>query len=90
MTNNSIVDTPAIGQVVIVDGELSPQMQSLVESYELAINSGKQNEYTVATVPDATACQGCSIMVSDETDGYTQAYSDGTNWRRVQDRVIVS
>lgn len=90
MSNNPIRDTPAIGQKVIVDNAITEQFQSLLESYELAHNSGKMNEYTVATVPDATECEGCSIMVTDETGGYTMAFSDATNWRRVQDRVIIS
>lgn len=30
------------------------------------------------------------IFVSDETGGATIAFSDGTDWRRVQDRAIVS
>jgi len=47
-------------------------------------------EYTVATLPTASTYQAGMIMVSDETGGYTQAFSDGTNWRRVQDRAIVS
>lgn len=33
---------------------------------------------------------GCVVYVSDETGGATLAFSDGTNWRRAQDRVIVS
>jgi hypothetical protein len=90
MSNNPIVDTPAVGQKVIEEGAFTQQAQSLVESYELALNSGKQNEYTVATVPDATKCRGCSIMITDETGGYTMAFSDGTNWLRVQDRAIIS
>ena len=47
--------------------------------------------YTVATlpaVPDATL-PGL-IFVSDETGGAVPAFSDGTNWRRVTDRTIVS
>ena len=47
-------------------------------------------EYTVATLPTASTYQAGMIMVTDETGGYTQAFSDGTNWRRVQDRAIVS
>ena len=47
-------------------------------------------EYTVATLPTASTYQAGIIMVSDETGGYTQAFSDGTNWRRVQDRAVVS
>jgi hypothetical protein len=30
------------------------------------------------------------IYVSDETGGAVMAFSDGTNWRRVTDRQIVS
>ena len=51
--------------------------------------------YTVATVPDATVWSDASaysalIYVSDETGGATLAFSDGTNWRRVQDRTIIA
>ena len=45
--------------------------------------------YTVATVPSASIAGGF-IYVSDETGGATMAFSDGTNWRRVQDRAVVS
>lgn len=45
--------------------------------------------YTVATVPSATIAGGM-IYVSDETGGAVMAFSDGTNWRRVTDRAIVS
>jgi hypothetical protein len=30
------------------------------------------------------------IYVSDETSGSTMAFYDGTNWRRIQDRAIIS
>lgn len=45
--------------------------------------------YTVATLPDASA-PGRMIYVSDETGGAVVAFSDGTNWRRVTDRAVVS
>ena len=45
--------------------------------------------YTVATVPAATTAAGL-IYVTDETGGAVPAFSDGTNWRRVTDRAIVS
>jgi len=44
--------------------------------------------HTVATLPTAEAAG--LIYVSDETGGATLAFSDGTNWRRVQNRAIVS
>ena len=47
--------------------------------------------YTVATVPSATALgAGSQIYVSNETGGAVLAFSDGTNWRRVTDRAVVS
>lgn len=45
--------------------------------------------YTVATLPNV-GNGGGTILVSDETGGATLAFSDGTNWRRVQDRAIVA
>ena len=46
-------------------------------------------QYTVGTLPNASVTAQL-IYVSDETGGATLAFSDGTNWRRVQDRNIVS
>ena len=47
--------------------------------------------YTVATVPGAGAVgAGAIIHVSDETDGAVLAFSDGTSWRRVTDRAVIS
>lgn len=46
--------------------------------------------YTVAGVPTASLWTSGVIYVSDETGGATLAFSDGTNWRRVQDRAIIS
>jgi hypothetical protein len=46
--------------------------------------------YTVATVPSAVTYPRALIYVSNETGGATIAFSDGTNWRRVQDRAIIA
>jgi hypothetical protein len=46
--------------------------------------------YTVATFPDAAAWVRRIIYISDEAGGATMAFSDGTNWRRMADRAIVS
>lgn len=46
--------------------------------------------YTVAAVPNASKNTGRIIYVSDETGGATLAFSDGTSWRRVQDRAVIS
>jgi len=46
--------------------------------------------YTVAGVPAAASYTGGMIYVSNETGGAIPAFSDGTNWRRVTDRAIIS
>lgn len=46
--------------------------------------------YTVATLPDPTLVLGRMIFVTDEAGGSVPAFSDGTNWRRVTDRAVVS
>lgn len=46
--------------------------------------------YTVATVPPAAPNPSALIYVSNEAGGAVVAFSDGTNWRRVTDRAIIS
>lgn len=46
--------------------------------------------YTVTSVPTASELTGGIIYVSDETGGPVVAFSDGTDWRRVTDRAIIS
>jgi len=51
--------------------------------------------YTIASTPSASewgdgVAFSSLIFVSDETGGATLAFSDGTNWRRVQDRSIIA
>tara|TARA_R110002074_G_scaffold121968_1_gene256504 strand:- start:24018 stop:24311 length:294 start_codon:yes stop_codon:yes gene_type:complete len=58
--------------------------------YERLTGIHEQSSYTVATLPNATEFEAHTIYVSDEAGGATIAFSDGTNWRRVQDRAVVS
>lgn len=47
--------------------------------------------YTVAGAPSASGQgAGAIIFISDETGGAVIAFSDGTNWRRVTDRAVIS
>jgi len=46
--------------------------------------------HTVASAPSASDNPRAMIYVSDETGGAVPAFSDGTNWRRVTDRAIIS
>jgi len=45
--------------------------------------------YSVVSLPPAFPA-GQMIYISDETDGAVMAFSDGTNWRRVTDRAVVT
>ena len=47
------------------------------------------NSYVKTALPTASPA-GQLIYVTDEVGGAVPAFSDGTNWRRVTDRVIVS
>ncbi len=53
------------------------------------------NGFTVASLPPAsewgdTSTFSSIIYITDETGGSIPAFSDGTDWRRVTDRAIVS
>ena len=85
-----IVDTPLDGQIIIEEGKASRQFQDYIEGVTRHINGTSNEGYTVATVPDATKHTGFIIFVSDEVGGATIAFSDGTNWRRCQDRAVIS
>jgi hypothetical protein len=45
--------------------------------------------YTVMTLPSASP-SGQMIYVTDESGGAVPAFSDGTDWRRVTDRAVIS
>ncbi len=61
-----------------------PATASLTLSAPLGLASA-----TVATLPSAAAA-GQLLHVSDESGGPVLAFSDGTAWRRVTDRAVVS
>jgi len=50
----------------------------------------KLHEVTVATLPPADENLSAIIYVSDEVGGAIVAFSDGSDWRRVSDRAVVS
>jgi hypothetical protein len=53
------------------------------------VDNHQLRSYTVGSLPSASPA-GRIIYVSNETGGAVPAFSDGTNWRRVTDRNIVS
>lgn len=75
-------------------GTLTESVVALVNSdYGVVETSGGPVEfpqYTVSGVPDASAYTGHMVYVSNETGGPVMAFSDGTNWRRITDRTVIS
>lgn len=63
--------------------------ESITGAWSFALPVGLPS-FTVAGVPSAVTYANCMIYVSNETGGAVPAFSDGTNWRRVTDRAIVS
>lgn len=58
-------------------------------NYGLTARGAYLPSYTVAGLPSAALAR-CLVYVSNESGGAVPAFSDGTNWRRVTDRAIVS
>lgn len=89
-----ITTKPDWGGLIARDDIITPLYQAFFDDIELKLNANllgpvvQLTGYTVATVP--TVISGGMIYVSDETGGAVPAFSDGTNWRRVTDRAIVS
>lgn len=95
----SVEGTPGAGDMptqmdfkVSPDGSETPVTQFTIhENGELeCIGIPTLPTYTVAGVPSASTYTRGLIYVSDETGGAIPAFSDGTNWRRVTDRAVVS
>ena len=64
--------------------------------YENLTGVNQAKAFAVATLPNPASYdpevngRAAYVYVSDESGGATLAFSDGTNWLRVQDRTIVS
>lgn len=81
-------------------GEMAKYLRELElfikQVYENITGVNEAKAFTVATLPDpanydpGVRGKAAYVFVSDESGGATLAFCDGTNWRRVQDRAIVS
>jgi Protein of unknown function (DUF2793) len=77
--------------VILADG--AGNIRTQIDSAGRAAFAGsiKPQSYAVAGLPSAAdAGPGAMIFVTDEMDGAVPAFSDGTDWRRVSDRAVVS
>ena len=79
----------------IEDYGLVTQSVTTTVDYGVIITDDRQptphDSYTVSEAGSITGMSpGDMIFVSDETGGATMAFYDGSNWRRVQDRAVIS
>ncbi len=91
----TIDSKPDYGALLTGDGQATERFQVYLDELTQELNDNLLGDqvtlppYTVATLPPVLNARGM-IFVSDETGGAVPAFSDGTDWRRVTDRAIVS
>lgn len=76
--------------LIVGTGLLSTFNASISASGAGVFTSVRPGSYTVATVPAPSLGPGTTIYVSNESGGAVLAFSDGSNWRRVTDRIVIS
>jgi len=82
----SVADTAnmTIDYGIVTDEAVPGDFEYLNDTY-----GPTSDTFYVETLPSPTQ-PGQMIYVSDETGGSVMAFSDGTNWRRITDREVVS
>lgn len=85
-----IRDYPKWGDIITVDGAATLDFQIFIETLAQSINEAKILSFNVADAPDPATSDINIIKVLDEIGGVTLAFNDLTDWRRVQDRNIIS
>ena len=84
---------PMSDPVVDKNGQLTGTWHQFINRLVKTLNLSRPWElpaYQVSGAPLATENEGCLLYLSNESGGKTLAFSDGVNWRRVQDRAIIS
>lgn len=89
---------PSRWEIITTDGSGVTAVRTTVDRHGDLIQSGglraggpvRPGSFTVATLPAAATHAGALVDVVDEAGGRTLAMSDGTHWRRVHDRAVVS
>lgn len=94
--------TPVVAPILTVPqydtvGSPTPDFNEAIALALIRINQSGTSKfpvqlphYTVGTLPTASTNTGNLIYVTNEAGGAVPAFSDGSNWRRVTDRAIVS
>ncbi len=80
--------TPSPAEVAVVESRLSARLYDWVSRVTQRVNGAspvRVPSYTVATLPAAADWPRCLVVVTDDVDGETLAFSDGSTWRRATD-----
>ncbi|MBL8301619.1 MAG: hypothetical protein JNM26_02485 [Ideonella sp.] len=75
--------------------DIHAKMQQIVDEFAVTFQTRGQAvelpQVSLALLAKFKVTQGVRLVaVTDEVDGTVPAFSDGTNWRRVTDRNVVS
>ena len=81
---NLTSDYGAVSEAVVV-----------ISDFGIVINDARKptphDSYTVAETNNISSpSAGDMVFVSDEAGGATMAFYDGSDWRRIQDRAVIS
>jgi len=88
-----IVSKPDYGENIIEEGKASQRFQLYLDDIERSLNIPILPTFTVAELNTSVLASSRNnglVMVSNESSGVVPAFSDGTFWRRVTDRVVIS
>jgi hypothetical protein len=89
LITDSVTETDDNGLITDSNVLSSYDLGNIVISGPIYATSLVLPSYTVSSLPLPNIV-GQMLFVTDETGGSIPAFSDGTNWRRVTDREIVS
>ena len=84
---NLIISQLGNGKILFAANDLD--ILSLEDGVITAYMPVQLDTYSILSLPDALP-QGRMIYVSDSTQGSCIAFSDGANWRRSEDRSVIS
>ena len=90
---SNITSKPDHGVKLVEEGIAIDRFQLYLDDIEEKFNFPALPVFTVARLTSdvlASSRPDGLVMVSDEVGGKVPAFSDGTDWRRVTDRAIIS
>jgi len=92
-----IVSKPDHNATLVEEGKATEAFQLFLDDIEknfnsslLGVNGLELRIYMVANLPTPPSNKSFMVFVSDASGGSIPAFWDGTNWRRVTDRAIIS